>query len=180
MVETAELYGHCAKAFRRARLWDPPSWAEVDDAPDLGEIYACQFDGMDEREMRATVEAIYAEDLARDRSGRGARSGPPPRPIAARTRRAAIVVRPGETGGGEAAWPPETGGPTAVGSAPTEPRRQPASVEPVSSSDLRSLSTQAWPPPAPCSSCSPATRLATRGAPSSSWIRVNEHEPPPC
>lgn len=66
MVETAVLYGRCAKAFRRARLWDPPSWVEVDDAPGLGEIYACQFDGMDEREMRATVEAIYAEDLARD------------------------------------------------------------------------------------------------------------------
>ncbi|HEX6419212.1 MAG TPA: MSMEG_1061 family FMN-dependent PPOX-type flavoprotein [Acidimicrobiales bacterium] len=66
VVETAELYGHCAKAFRRARLWDPPFWAEVDDAPDLAEIYACQFDGTDAREVRATVEAIYAEDLACD------------------------------------------------------------------------------------------------------------------
>ena len=66
VVETAELYGHCAKAFRRARIWDPPFWAEVGDAPDLAEIYACQFDGTDAREVRATVEAIYAEDLARD------------------------------------------------------------------------------------------------------------------
>lgn len=66
VVETAELYGHCAKALRRGRLWDPSFWAEVDHAPDLASIYACQFDGIDVTEMRATVEAIYADDLARD------------------------------------------------------------------------------------------------------------------
>ena len=49
----------------------PPGFVQrLDDRrvaiPDLAEIYACQFDGTDERAMRATVEAIYAEDLARD------------------------------------------------------------------------------------------------------------------
>ena len=66
VVETSELYGHCAKAFRRARLWDPTFWAEVQDAPDLAEIYSHQFDGIEPDAMRQTVEEIYREELASD------------------------------------------------------------------------------------------------------------------
>ena len=27
VVETAELYSHCAKAFRRGQVWQPDAWA---------------------------------------------------------------------------------------------------------------------------------------------------------
>ena len=66
VVETAELYGHCAKAFRRGRVWDPRLWADVEAAPDLAEIYGCQFSGIDVGEMRETVEALYSEELSKD------------------------------------------------------------------------------------------------------------------
>src|SRR5262245_58332535 len=49
-----------------------------------------------------------------------------------------------------------------------------AKTLPVSSSVLSSLSTQAWPPPAPYSSWSPRTSEASSGEPSSSWVRVRE------
>ena len=50
---------------------------------------------------------------------------------------------------------------------------RPASVEPDSSSDLRSERIQGQPPPAPWASCPPATRSATDGAPSSSCTTVS-------
>ncbi|NND74742.1 MAG: pyridoxamine 5'-phosphate oxidase family protein [Ilumatobacter sp.] len=65
VVETAELYGHCAKAFRRGRVWDPASWEGVADAPDLADIVAEQF-GMDLDVSRARLESSYVSDLARD------------------------------------------------------------------------------------------------------------------
>jgi hypothetical protein len=48
VVEVEELFAHCAKALRRALLWDPGSWEALVGAPDLAEIYACQFEGMEE------------------------------------------------------------------------------------------------------------------------------------
>jgi hypothetical protein len=70
-----------------------------------------------------------------------------------------------------AAVPTRRGGP-----APWSGQR-PASVVPVSSRDLRSLSTQAQPPP-PGSSCGePATMVAVAGAPVSSWVMVRRQTP---
>ncbi|MEO1065482.1 MAG: MSMEG_1061 family FMN-dependent PPOX-type flavoprotein [Actinomycetota bacterium] len=34
VVEVAEAYIHCAKAFRRSELWSPSSWADQADLPD--------------------------------------------------------------------------------------------------------------------------------------------------
>lgn len=34
VVEVAEVYVHCAKAFRRSALWDPSSWIDQGDLPD--------------------------------------------------------------------------------------------------------------------------------------------------
>jgi PPOX class probable FMN-dependent enzyme len=31
VIEVAEVYTHCAKAFRRGRLWDPSSWVAADE-----------------------------------------------------------------------------------------------------------------------------------------------------
>lgn len=66
VVETVEVYGHCAKAFRRSGLWQPASWTAVERAPDLAEIYACQFKDNDASEMRLALERSYAESLAED------------------------------------------------------------------------------------------------------------------
>lgn len=68
VIETAEIYGHCAKAFRRASMWDPDSWGELEDAPDLAGMYLGSADtGGDE--LRASLEAAYATGLALDRPG---------------------------------------------------------------------------------------------------------------
>ncbi|MBN4047441.1 pyridoxamine 5'-phosphate oxidase family protein [Acidimicrobiaceae bacterium AH-315-P05] len=66
VIETAELYGHCAKAFRRGGVWSPDFWSTLSDAPDLAEIYSCQFADVDERSIRSTVQEIYRRDLRSD------------------------------------------------------------------------------------------------------------------
>lgn len=65
VVETAEIYGHCAKAFKRGKLWDPSSWAALADASDLATMYACIW-GMDESEIRDTLQQTYSEQIAAD------------------------------------------------------------------------------------------------------------------
>lgn len=66
IVETQELFAHCAKAFRRSKVWSPDSWASLEAAPDLAEIYECQFPATNATDMRATLEQVYIDDLARD------------------------------------------------------------------------------------------------------------------
>ncbi|MEO6652515.1 MAG: MSMEG_1061 family FMN-dependent PPOX-type flavoprotein [Ilumatobacteraceae bacterium] len=65
VVETAEIYGHCAKAFRRGKMWDPDAWAVNADAPDLAAMYACSW-SLDEDEMRGLLDRLYDSDLAAD------------------------------------------------------------------------------------------------------------------
>ncbi len=65
VVETAEIYGHCAKAFRRGRVWQSAAWDELADAPDLAAIYACAWD-IDESDVRTALARSYDDDLARD------------------------------------------------------------------------------------------------------------------
>lgn len=65
VVETAELFAHCAKAFRRGRVWDPASWNELAGAPDLAEIYACQFGGA-AGPYRTVLADAYTRSLADD------------------------------------------------------------------------------------------------------------------
>ena len=65
VVETAEIYGHCAKAFRRGRLWEPEAWAAYADAPDLAGMYACTWN-IDPTEMRSVLETSYADEIAQD------------------------------------------------------------------------------------------------------------------
>lgn len=68
VVETAELFAHCAKSFRRSGLWEPSTWHAVADAPDLAEIYTCQFGG-DTDGYRGVLREAYADGLAQDRPG---------------------------------------------------------------------------------------------------------------
>lgn len=65
VIEATEVYGHCAKAFRRSRMWEPRSWEDGTDAPDLVDLYACAFN-LEEGEMRTALEASYVSDLAQD------------------------------------------------------------------------------------------------------------------
>jgi PPOX class probable FMN-dependent enzyme len=68
VVETRELFVHCAKAFRRSRTWQPETWAELTDAPDLVEIVACQF-AIDDREaLRDDLEQDYVAELSAERA----------------------------------------------------------------------------------------------------------------
>lgn len=70
VVEAAELFAHCAKAFRRSSVWEPDTWAALADAPDLAEIFACQFGG-DETGYRGDLSEAYAASLAADRREAG-------------------------------------------------------------------------------------------------------------
>ena len=65
VVETAEIYGHCAKAFRRAKLWDPSSWETLSSAPDLAAMYTCIWN-IDEVDVRSALETSYEKELAAD------------------------------------------------------------------------------------------------------------------
>ncbi len=65
VVEVAELYGHCAKAFRRAEVWNPESWVGHAAAPDLADIAGRQF-GMEREGIRTALEKSYDADLALD------------------------------------------------------------------------------------------------------------------
>jgi len=62
-VEVNTVYVHCAKAFRRGRVWDPSSW-DAHVAPDICEMAVTHF-GLDL--ARADLEASYDLDLANDR-----------------------------------------------------------------------------------------------------------------
>lgn len=65
VIETAEIYGHCAKAFRRAAMWEPESWGELDDAPDLVAMYSGTGNIAGD-EMRTELEAAYVKGLSLD------------------------------------------------------------------------------------------------------------------
>lgn len=65
VVETAEIYGHCAKAFRRGNVWDPTTWLEPPGAADLAAMYASKWE-MDAAELRGGLEQSYASDLSED------------------------------------------------------------------------------------------------------------------
>jgi PPOX class probable FMN-dependent enzyme len=65
VIEVEQIYGHCAKAFRRAHMWEPATWPGFEGAPDLAAMYADRF-GYAEGEMRDVLAVSYADDLAQD------------------------------------------------------------------------------------------------------------------
>lgn len=65
VIETEEIFGHCAKAFRRGRMWQPDRWTELADAPDLAAIYACEW-GLEEDTIRTALAGSYTDDLSHD------------------------------------------------------------------------------------------------------------------
>ena len=67
LVRADEDFRHCAKAFRRGRVWDPTSWEELADAPDGLDVLNAQglVPGNDP-ETREWFEQGYAAQLAQD------------------------------------------------------------------------------------------------------------------
>jgi PPOX class probable FMN-dependent enzyme len=65
VVEVAELYSHCAKSFRRGKVWHPESWADFADSPDLADIIGTQF-SMESSGLRTALEGSYDHDLTLD------------------------------------------------------------------------------------------------------------------
>jgi hypothetical protein len=66
VVEVETVFTHCAKAFRRSRLWDPASWTDPDDRVLLAARYR-QLGLPEEFEAYVTAnEEKIAADLAAD------------------------------------------------------------------------------------------------------------------
>ena len=68
VVRTDEVFMHCAKAFRRGRVWDPASWDELADAPDGLDVLSAQgLIAANDAATRDYLERAYASDLDADR-----------------------------------------------------------------------------------------------------------------
>jgi uncharacterized protein len=67
-VEVVDAFVHCAKSFRRGRVWDPDSWAP-EMAPSAAELLTChvELDATPEQ-VAADLEVAYARDLAAERA----------------------------------------------------------------------------------------------------------------
>lgn len=65
VIETDQLFGHCAKALRRGKLWEPEAWSRAAQAPDLARMYAKDWQ-MDEGELRQVLAGAYDDDLGHD------------------------------------------------------------------------------------------------------------------
>ena len=67
-VAVDDAFVHCAKSFRRGRVWDPASWAP-DVAPSAAELLTChiQLEATPDQ-LAADLEAGYARDLAAERA----------------------------------------------------------------------------------------------------------------
>lgn len=67
VIRTDEVFMHCAKAFRRGRVWDTTSWDELADAPDgLDVLNAQGLVAANDAATREFLEQSYADDLAAD------------------------------------------------------------------------------------------------------------------
>ena len=66
-IEAHATFIHCAKAFRRGRVWDPASWSDYDGAPDGCDLIVSHL-GLDKtpEEIRVGFEAGYTKQLAED------------------------------------------------------------------------------------------------------------------
>ncbi len=62
-ITVEEAFLHCAKAFIRAKLWDPDSRVDRASFPTLGRMLADQIQGLDAEEVDAGVAESYRERL---------------------------------------------------------------------------------------------------------------------
>ena len=66
-IKANSTFMHCAKAFRRGRVWDAVSWADYDGAPDGCDLIVSHL-GLEQSaaELRVSFEVGYAKQLAED------------------------------------------------------------------------------------------------------------------
>jgi PPOX class probable FMN-dependent enzyme len=66
-IEVEAAFIHCAKAFRRGRVWDAESWAEYTGAPDGCDLIVSHLSlNKTPAELRGAFEDGYRNDLAAD------------------------------------------------------------------------------------------------------------------
>jgi len=63
VIRVEEAFFHCAKALRRARLWDPATRIERSQFPSLGRIITDQVAGYTAEDADARIEAGYRERM---------------------------------------------------------------------------------------------------------------------
>jgi hypothetical protein len=63
VIRVEEAFFHCAKALRRARLWDPATKIERARFPSLGRIIADQLAGYTAEDADARIETAYRERM---------------------------------------------------------------------------------------------------------------------
>lgn len=66
VIETGELFPHCAKALMRGHLFDPEYWPRLADAPDMVTMFAARQGIEDSPALREGLKASYRADLAGD------------------------------------------------------------------------------------------------------------------
>jgi len=65
-IEVEAAFIHCAKAFRRGRVWDPESWADYAGSPDGCDLIVSHLSlKKTAAELRGSFEEGYRNDLAR-------------------------------------------------------------------------------------------------------------------
>ncbi len=65
MIEVEECYTHCAKAFKRSRLWNPESWPAKDSLPDIPEMIAdhVKLPGIGAAQVKTSLNESYTKRL---------------------------------------------------------------------------------------------------------------------
>ena len=63
VVRADEVFVHCAKAFRRSKVWDPDHWSQYEGAPDCADILSRQ--GLTRRVRASVIRAGLEEDYER-------------------------------------------------------------------------------------------------------------------
>ncbi len=66
VIEVAEAFVHCAKAFMRGEVWSPEAWARNAGAPGIVEILGAQIEGLDVDGLRSALSQSYERDLELD------------------------------------------------------------------------------------------------------------------
>ena len=69
-IAVDEIFGHCAKAFRRGGVWDHAAWIDpiASGVADVCEVYAETLGGaITATELRTVMEQNYAKELADER-----------------------------------------------------------------------------------------------------------------
>jgi hypothetical protein len=65
MIEVEECYTHCAKAFKRSRLWNPESWPAKDSLPNIPEMIAdhVKLPGIGAEKVKTSLNESYTKRL---------------------------------------------------------------------------------------------------------------------